>query len=471
MAIRKAKIICTIGPASDSGKMLTGLVKAGMDVARLNFSHGTHEEHLKKIKLIRDVSEKTGKPIAILQDLQGPKIRIGKFENPPIQLKTGDLFTITTDKILGNENIVSTSYKNLPNDVKPGDFILVNDGLIKLLVQEKKEPDVFCEVINGGSLYDRRGINLPGVKVSEPSLTEKDKNDLEFGLQHDVDYIALSFVRDAQSIREVKKYIGKKETPVIAKLEKPEALDNLDEIIAEADAVMVARGDLGVEISAERVPVVQKIIIEKCLEAGKPVITATQMLDSMMIQPVPTRAETSDVANAIFDGSDAVMLSGETAFGKYPLQSVKMMLSIILEAEKNKNFFRLNIAENAKRAQSTFAQSVAHAAYFSAKDIQAKYIVVLTRSGKAARVMSNFRPTVPVLGLSDTQKTIQELALLWGVIPGYFKHIIEISGDLRPLEDFLKEKNYAVTGDKIIVIAGSSQESGGTNIMRLHTIP
>ena len=471
MDIRKAKVICTIGPASDSEEMLTRLAQAGMDVARLNFSHGSHEEHLEKIKKIRTISEKTGKAIAILQDLQGPKIRVGKFENPPIQLQPGDLFTITTDQILGNENIVSTSYKNLPKDVQPGDYILVNDGLIKLLVQEKKDPDIFCEVINGGSLYDRRGMNLPGVKVSEPSLTEKDKMDLEFGLKHNVDYVALSFVRDAQSIREIKKYIGEKKIPVIAKLEKPEALDNLDEIIDETDAVMVARGDLGVEISGERVPVVQKKIIEKCLRSGKPVVTATQMLDSMMVQPVPTRAETSDVANAVFDGSDAVMLSGETAFGKYPLKSVEMMTAIIGEAEKNQNFFRINIAENEKKAHPTFTQSVAHAAYFSAKGTGAKYIVVLTRSGRAARIMSNFRPTVPVLGLSDKQQTLRRLALFWGVIPSYFKHVIEISGDLSPLETFLKDKNYVTSGDKIVVIAGSSRESGGTNIMRLHTIP
>ena len=471
MKPRKAKVICTIGPACDSEEMLIRLVEAGMDVARLNFSHGTHEEHLQKIKRIRAVSEKTGKAIAILQDLQGPKIRIGKFENPPIRLNPGDLFTITTDNIPGNENIVSTSYKNLSKDVHPGDYILVNDGLIKLLVQETKDPDIFCEVVNGGSLYDRRGINLPGVQVSEPSLTEKDKKDLAFGLQHDVDYVALSFVRDAQSIRDVKNFIGDKNTPVVAKLEKPEALDNLDEIIAETDAVMVARGDLGVEISGARVPVVQKIIIEKCLQAGKPVITATQMLDSMMEQPVPTRAETSDVANAVFDGSDAVMLSGETAFGKYPIPSVKMMTAIINEAEKKESFFRLNLAEKIDHPDSSFAQSVAHAAYFSAKGMKAKYIVVLTRSGRAARIMSNFRPTVPVLGLSDRQKTLHQLALLWGVIPSHFEHFIEISGDLTPLEDFLLKKGYVKSGDKIVVIAGSSQESGGTNIMRLHTIP
>jgi len=470
MKQRMAKIICTVGPTSESEAMLTQLARAGMNVARLNFSHGTHQEHLRKIKRIRAVSEKIGKPIAILQDLQGPKIRIGTFKKPPIQLNPGDLFTLTTDPVQGNEHIVSTSYKKLPEDVQAGDFILVNDGLIKLKVLEKKKPDIFCEVINGGSLYDRRGINLPGVKISEPSLTEKDKDDLRFGLEQGVDYVALSFVRDARSLKDIKKFMGKKPVPVIAKLEKPEALENLDAIIEVADIVMVARGDLGVEISSEKVPVVQKLIIEKCLQTGTPVITATQMLDSMMVHPVPTRAETSDVANAVFDGSDAVMLSGETAFGKYPLASVKMMAAIIAEAEQKRQFFRKNPADGQQTRLASFAHSVCHAAYFSAKEIGAKYIVVLTHSGKSARVMSNFRPPVPILGLTNNKKTLFQLALLWGVTPTYFKKIITISDDLSPLIDHLLKENFVRSGDKIIVVAGSSAESGGTNLMRLHTI-
>ncbi len=471
MPVRKAKIICTIGPASSSKEMLLKLVKAGMDTARLNFSHGTHEEHLKNLKMIRRVSKETGRNIAVLQDLQGPKIRIGKFEKPPIHLNSGALFTLTTDDIPGNENIVSTSYKNLVNDVQPDDFILINDGLIKLKVLEKKEPDIFCQVVIGGSLYDRRGINLPGVKISEPSLTKKDKEDLLFGLEHGIDYAALSFVRDAQSIFDLKKFMGEKQVPVIAKLEKPEALDNLDEIIEAADAVMVARGDMGVEISAEKVPVVQKQIIEKCLAAGKPVITATQMLDSMMVNPVPTRAETSDVANAVFDGSDAVMLSGETAFGMYPLNSVRMMKAIIKEAEKQQHFFRFNMSMNEKQDHASFTHSVAHAACLSARGIRAKYIVVLTRSGWTARIMSNFRPETPILGLSDTQKTLQQLSLLWGVTSSYFRKVIEISGDLSILEKHLIKNGFVKSGDKIVVISGSGRESGGTNILRLHSIP
>ncbi len=470
MEHKKAKIICTIGPASDSVEMLTKLVKAGMNVARLNFSHGTHKEHLQKIKRIRKVSKQTGKSIAILQDLQGPKIRVGKFENPPIRLLPGTLFTITTNDILGNENIVSTSYKNLAKDVEPGDYILVNDGLIKLKVRQSQDKEIICEVVNGGSLYDRRGINLPGVKISEPSLTKKDKKDLKFGLEHGVDYVALSFVRDAESILKVKKLIGEHNIPVIAKLEKPEALENLDAIIKVTDAVMVARGDLGVEISASRVPVVQKTIIEKCLLAGKPVITATQMLDSMMVNPVATRAETSDVANAIFDGSDAVMLSGETAFGKYPLKSVKYMASIIHDAEKEKSFFRRNPVFKQSTIQHTFSYSVCEAAYYSARDIKANLIVVFTESGYTAKMMSNLRPGTSILGLSGDKKALTRMALFWGVTPSHLTMKIDVSKDLQTLESYLKEKKYVKVGEKVVIVSGSSKEAGGTNMLRLHQI-
>jgi len=470
METKKAKIICTIGPASDSLEMLTKLAHAGMNIARLNFSHGTHDEHLQKIKRIRKVSKQTGKAIAILQDLQGPKIRVGTFENPPIQLAPGDLFTLTTDDIQGNEHIVSTSYKKLSKDVKPGDHILVNDGLIKLKVQKVKGADIFCEVVNGGSLYDRRGINLPGVKVSEPSLTAKDKRDLEFGLEHGVDYVALSFVRDAESILQVKKFIGKHNIPVIAKLEKPEALENLDAIIEATDAVMVARGDLGVEISASMVPVVQKNIIEKCLLASKPVITATQMLDSMMVNPVATRAETSDVANAVFDGSDAVMLSGETAFGKFPLESVKYMASIIRDAEANKSFFRKNLVLKRKNESGNFSRSVCQAAYYSAKDLDAAFIVVFTESGYSAQMMSDLRPLSRVLALSGNKQTLNRLALIWGVTSSQINKKIEIIKDLKILEAHLKEKGFVKSGDNIVIMAGSSKEEGGTDLLRLHQV-
>jgi pyruvate kinase len=466
--MRNAKIICTVGPACDDNKMLTKLIHAGMNIARLNFSHGTHEEHLSRIKRIRELSAKLKIPVAILQDLQGPKIRIGTFAASSIHLKPGDLFTITTKKVEGNEHIVSTSYKYLPSDVKPGDTILVNDGLIKLSVKEKSNESVFCEVINGGGLYDRRGINMPGVKISEPSLTDKDKKDLEFGLKNDIDYVALSFVRDADSVKSIKSFMGPDSVPVVAKLEKPEALENLDSIIAIADVIMVARGDLGVEISSERVPVVQKQIIEACLMAGKPVITATQMLDSMMVNPVPTRAETSDVANAIFDGSDAVMLSGETAFGKYPLESVTLMDAIVREAEKQRKYFRINRSAHEIEGVADFAESICYAACYASKEIEAHHIIVLTESGRTARLMSNFRPEVPILALTDNPRVFNQMALNWGVTPSLINKKIPIEDDLKELVTYLKTEKKVEKGDKLVVISGSKMTAGATNMMRLH---
>ncbi|NOX87915.1 MAG: pyruvate kinase [Calditrichaeota bacterium] len=466
----KAKIICTIGPTSEDEETLKKLIVAGMDIARLNFSHGTHEEHRQKIERIRKIADELQKPVAIMQDLQGPKIRIGKFKNPPIHLKPGDRFTITTREILGDQSIVSTTYKRLPNDVQPGDNILVNDGLIKLRVKSKAHEDVICEVINGGSLYDRRGINLPGVKISEPSLTKKDKNDVLFGVEHEVDYVALSFVRNARSIAELRKFLGDRAVPIVAKLEKPEALQNLDAIIAEADGVMVARGDLGVEISTEKVPSVQKKIIEKCMIMNKPVITATQMLDSMMVHPIPTRAEANDVANAIFDGSDAVMLSGETAFGKYPLESVQMMNAIIKESESHRSYFRLNPDASLRNVEHDFATSICHSAYHSAEEIKAQYIVVLTRSGYTARKMSNFRPTVPVLALTSNEKTYRRMSLYWGVVPILIEHELFITEDLVDLQNVLEKKGWIKAGDRLVIVAGSSREQGGTNLLRLHKV-
>ncbi len=467
----KAKIVCTIGPASEDEAMLRKLILAGMDIARLNFSHGTHEEHLRKMERIRKVSGELGKPVAIMQDLQGPKIRIGTFKKPPIHLKAGDKFTITTRPVEGDQTIVSTTYQNLPFDVKPGDYILVNDGLIKLKVLSTDKENVHCEVVNGGSLYDRRGINLPGVKISEPSLTEKDKEDLKFGLEHQVDYVALSFVRDAESIVQLRQFMGDRAVPIVSKLEKPEALENLDAIIQESDAVMVARGDLGVEISTEKVPSVQKQIIEKCMAYSKPVITATQMLDSMMVNPRPTRAEATDVANAIFDGSDAVMLSGETAFGKYPLESVQMMNAIIRESEKHRNYFRLNPDQESQTLQEhRFSYSICHAAAHAAEEIGARYIVVLTRSGYTARTMSHFRPSVPILALTSSLKTFRRMSLYWGVIPIFVANDLFITEDLSDLQWLLSQDGWIKNEDRLIIIAGSSRKQGGTNLLRLHEV-
>ncbi len=467
---RRAKIIGTIGPATDYSQILKEVFSAGLDVARLNFSHGSHEEHAKRIKMIRKAAEELKRPIAIMQDLQGPKIRIGKFVNPPVTLKQGHSFTITTRQFDGDEHVVSTSYERLPQDVKVGNTILINDGLIKLKVEDKNDTDVHCTVVNGGSLYDRRGINLPGVDISAPSLTEKDKNDLDFGLEQGVDYVALSFIRKAESIEEVKERIGNATVPVIAKLEKPEALDNLDAIIEASDVVMVARGDLGVEVSTEKVPHIQKMIIEKCRCKGKPVITATQMLDSMMVNAIPTRAEASDVANAVFDGTDAVMLSGETAFGKYPLKAVQIMDAIIKEAEQHRRFFRPNDVTGTTERTFTFSHAICRAASQNAHEIEARYIVVFTRSGYTARIMSCYRPGIPVIALTDNERVQKQLGLYWGVTPLLAPHSFSITHNMNELEDFLKEKNLVDEDDTLVIIAGSSMEKGGTNLMRLHRV-
>jgi len=468
---KRAKIICTIGPTSNKEEILIKLINNGMDVARLNFSHGTHQDHLKNIQLIRKISDDIGKPIAILMDLQGPKIRIGHFDDGPVRIKHGDEFSITTEDVPGDKNKVSTSYKNLPNDVNADDNILINDGLIRLQVKNTTKNEVNCKVVIGGNLYDRKGINLPGVLVSEPSLTSKDKEDLEFGLKHGADYVALSFVREAADIRNIKQYMGEKAVPVVAKIEKPEAIKNIDEIISETDVIMVARGDLGVEISAEKVPVVQKMIIEKCQKAGIPVITATQMLDSMMANPIPTRAEASDVANAIFDGSDAVMLSGETAFGKYPVESVTIMSNIIKEAEKG-GYYRLRTERRTASSPVPLSssRSICHVAYISADDIKADYIVVFTESSFTGRIMSKYRPSVPILGVTPDERSLRKMALYWGVTPTLVDARLGIHQDLKELEDHLKKQKLAKTGDKIIITAGAYSEEGGTNMIRLHRL-
>ncbi len=466
---KRAKIICTIGPACNSDEMLEALMKNGMNIARLNFSHGSHESHLENMERIRKISKRLNIPIAILMDLQGPKIRIGTFAEGPVRVKPGELFTITTDDIPGDQYKVSTTYKNLPNDVKPDDNILINDGLIQMKVQKTTDTEVFCEVVIGGILYDRKGINLPGVEISEASLTEKDLRDLQFGLEHGVDYVALSFVREAADIRDIKARMGNRAVPVVAKIEKPEAVENIDAIIAETDAVMVARGDLGVEISAQKVPVVQKMIIEKCQMAGLPVITATQMLDSMMANPVPTRAEASDVANAIFDGSDAVMLSGETAFGKYPLESVSMMSHIIEEAEKG-GYFRLNRETMSGRRPLSASRSICHVANVSADDIGAHAIVVFTESGFTGRVMSKNRPHVPIVALTSHPASYRRMALYWGVTPSLIDQKVDLDTDIAGFEKHLKNAGLVKSGDKLIIVAGSSIEEGATNMMRIHRV-
>ncbi|HUL14417.1 MAG TPA: pyruvate kinase [Terriglobales bacterium] len=467
---RHSKIVCTLGPASNSPRMIDRLLRAGMDVARLNFSHGQHEEHARSISLLRTNSGQIGKTIAILADLQGPKIRTGVLAGGgPVILRTGQRFTITTAKILGDSTRVGTTFLPLPREVRRGSRILLSDGLIELRAVEVREREVICEVSNGGALGENKGINLPGIKLRVPALTAKDKGDLKFALAHGADYIAVSFVRRPEDVLEAKRLIRRagKETPVIAKLEKPEAIENLEEILRVSDGVMVARGDLGVEMSPEKVPVVQKNIIARAREFRRPVITATQMLESMTENPRPTRAEASDVANAIFDGSDAVMLSAETATGKYPVEAVSMMARIIEEAEASVKEYPHPATQERLKVAETVTELVCHAS----KELHMRVIAVFTHSGFTARLVSRYRPMVPIIGFSPEVATRRKLALIWGVLP------VEI-GDTRRIDNLaaIAEKKLLVErlvrkGDVVGIIAGTPMGvRGTTNFMKFHVI-
>lgn len=464
---RRAKIVCTLGPSTSSPKMIDRMVRAGMDVVRLNFSHGTHEQHKQCIERVRLASGQHKKPIAILADLQGPKIRTGRLENGrPVHLRFGQHFTITTRPVAGNSEGVSTSFRPLPVSVRRGDRILLCDGDIALRVLSTRGSDVVTQVENGGDLGEHKGINLPGVLLKIPSLTPKDREDLVFALRAGVNCVALSFVRTASDVQVAKKIIARagKDTPVIAKLEKPEAIKNLDEILRAADGVMVARGDLGVEMSPEKVPVVQKQIITKARNALVPVITATQMLDSMEKNPRPTRAEASDVANAIFDGSDALMLSGETAAGHYPIESVVMMDRIIREAEASVN----DQPRPARMTELQVHEAIAEAICHAAEELHLRAIAVFTESGASARLVSKYRPRAPIIGLSPNQESRRRMSLLWGVYPRRIESYRDIDALAFAAEKRLVEEQFAKRGDIIGMIAGTPVGArGSTNMMRL----
>lgn len=470
MEFRHSKIVCTVGPASRSPRMIRELMRAGMDVARLNFSHGTHEEHAQTIVMLRAAAAARQKPLAIIADLQGPKIRTGVLASGgPVMLKAGQQFVITTKRILGDSTRVNTTFTPLPREVRKGDRILLSDGLIELRVERVSGANVMCEVVNGGALGEHKGINLPGVKLRVPALTPKDRADLKFALKHGVNYIAVSFVRRPGDVLLAKSLIRRagKDTPVIAKLEKPEAIENLDAILRAADGVMVARGDLGVEMNPERVPVVQKMIIARAREFRRPVITATQMLESMTENPRPTRAEASDVANAIFDGSDAVMLSAETASGKYPAQAVSMMARIIEEAEASiKEFPRPATQEQLKVAE-TVAELVCHAS----RELNMRLIAVFTHSGFTARLVSRYRPLVPIVAFSPEAETRRRMALIWGVMPRNIPDVQKVDGLAPVAEKRLLEERLVRQGDVIGIVAGTPMGiRGTTNFMKFHVI-
>lgn len=450
--------------------MLEKLVKAGMDVARINCSHAEHATVSRVIEDLRQISQDLDKPLGILLDLSGPKIRTSTLAGDvPVNLYTGQKFTLTSRKVEGSAQSVGTNYGRLALEVKAQDTILLDDGLIELHVLDTNETDVVCEVVNGGLLKNKKGINLPGVRLSIPALTEKDKADLFLGLQHDVDFVALSFVRDPEDVIHLKQLIGDHWPPVqvIAKLEKPEALEHLDEILDAADGVMIARGDLGVELPPERVPPAQKLITRKANAKGKPVITATQMLESMIMNPRPTRAEASDVANAIFDGTDAIMLSGESASGKYPIESVRMMDRIATVAEASIDYEQLK-----KHDLPTAAHAIAHAACDMAVDMKAKAIAAFTKTGSTAKLISQFRPPNPIIALTQHIHVYRQLAICWGVTPLMLTEVGDSEATLALVEDTLVKKEYASPGDNIVITGGLPIAArGAANFVKLSQLP
>ncbi len=462
----KTKIVCTIGPASESPEMLRSLVANGMSVARLNFSHGDQQGHLRKIESIREVSKSLGRPVAVLADLAGPKIRVGTIPDPGIRLEAGEPFVLTSEPVEGSRSRVSVSYRNLPDEVRPGDRILLADGFMELVVKDTDRREIRTVVVTGGVLTSRKGVNLPSGTVRIPSFTEKDRVDLQFGLENDVDFVAVSFVRKAGDVLRVKEMIRAKgkETPVIAKIEKHEALSELDDIINASDGIMVARGDLGVEIPPEQVPGLQKTMIRRANRSGKPVITATQMLRSMVDAPRPTRAEAADVANAVLDGTDAVMLSEETAVGTYPVQSVQFMNRIVSSAEEDFPFERhLDLMPD-----PGVYESVAHAACVLAGHLCASAIVAPTSSGKTAAQVSRFRPRQRIIALSPNISSVRRAMLFWGCEPV----LIEAPAGDEDIVDFAVrtalESGYVAKGDLLVVTAGYPfWVPGSTNMIRV----
>jgi pyruvate kinase len=469
---RRAKIVATIGPASNTEAVFRGLLRAGMDVARLNFSHGTHPEKVKLIQLIRRVATEEGKNICILADLQGPKIRTGRLKNRlPVSLKTGQQLIITSRDVAGTSALISTTFPTLGENLEEGSRILLSDGLIELRVRHIRGTDVTCEVINGGLLGEYKGINLPGIAVRVPSLTQKDEVDLAFAIQHDLDMVAVSFVRTAEDVRLVRHRVAAlgAETWIIAKLEKPQAIEHLESILEIADGVMVARGDLGVEISPEKVPAIQKRVIRRAAELRKPVITATQMLESMIENPRPTRAEASDVANAIYDGTDAVMLSAESAAGKYPVEAVAMMAKIVTETEMQIRHDAHEYPYQAGKGSSipeTICESMAHAV----EDLDVAAIAVFTETGNTARLLSKHHPVPPIFALSNSEKVIRRMSLLWGVTPVQCQKMHHTDQMVDTAERLLMEAGHVREGQILGMVAGTRTKTGSTNFMRLHTV-
>ena len=463
--IKKTKIVCTLGPVSENEETLRELIKNGLNVCRLNFSHGSHEEHKGRMDLVKKLREELNMPTAILLDTKGPEIRTGKFDAPEVLLEEGQTFTITMKDVMGNKEMCTVSYKGLANDVKTGDTILIDDGLVGLTVKEVNGDDIVCEVQNAGIVKNHKGVNVPGVKVNLPAITEKDRSDIEFGIEQGIDFIAASFVRkvsDVLAIREILEENNATHIKIISKIENQEGVDNLDEIIEVSDGIMVARGDLGVEIPTEEIPVVQKLMIKKCNEAGKPVITATQMLDSMIRNPRPTRAEVTDVANAIYDGTDAIMLSGETAAGKYPVEAVKTMATIAKRAEETMRNRRTKINKS-----KNVTDAISYATCTTAMDLDARAILSSTASGHTARMVSKFRPDCPIIATTSDESVRRQLSLTWGVLPVMRNKSANTDQVIVNSIEAAKTAEYVNENDIVVITAGGSET---TNLIKVETV-
>ena len=470
--IKRTKIVCTLGPASQSEEVLRELILNGLNVCRFNFSHGSHEEHKGRIDMVKKVREELNRPIAILLDTKGPEIRTGNFADPEVLLEEGSEFTITMDEVVGTKEICTVSYKGLADDVKEGDSILIDDGLVGLRVKSVENGNIKCIVENSGIVKNHKGVNVPGVKINLPAITPKDISDIEFGIREGIDMIAASFVRKASDVLAIREILEKNnagDVLILSKIENQEGVENIDEILQVSDGIMVARGDLGVEIPTEEIPIVQKMIIKKCNELAKPVITATQMLDSMIRNPRPTRAEVTDVANAIYDGTDAIMLSGETAAGKYPVEAVKVMASIAKRIEQTLDYDRMLKEKGSKNV--TVTDAISHATCTTAVDLNASAIITSTSSGYTAKMVSKFRPQAPIIAATSNEAVMRRLALTWGVCPiksalaGNTDEVIE-----KSIEASI-ENGYVKNGELVVITAGVPVGvSGTTNLIKVHVI-
>ena len=470
--MRKTKIICTLGPSTDKDGVLRELVANGMNVARFNFSHGSYEEHKGRLDMLKAIRTELGKPVAALLDTKGPEIRLKEFKNGVEMLEAGQTFTLTTREVEGTKEICSITYKDLPQDVHEGGIIMLDDGLIKLTIKSVSDTDIVCEVLNSGKIKNKKGVNVPGVHLSMPYLSQRDRDDIIFGVQQGFDFIAASFVRTAQDVYDIRNLLNEYDSNIriIAKIENREGVNNIDSILAAADAVMVARGDLGVEIDFTELPGIQKSVIDRSFSFGKPIVTATQMLDSMMVNPRPTRAEISDVANAIYDGTSAIMLSGETAAGAYPVEALKTM-SAIAERTENEVHYRDNRLVDASNGQISVSDATAHAACLTAKDVNASAIVTVSESGNTARLLSKYRPAQPIIACVMNEQVQRQLAISWGITPLMMAlahstdELIEMSTNLA------KENGYLHDGELAVVTAGVPVGvSGTTNMIKIHMI-